>query len=139
MMTNDFPVFDIPEYGRDSTEWSGTIVFVGKCTMETDEKDLLQKILAAIGKDYESVQIVHVLNNQKLRLSESLDVSVDYTLFLFGLNPSSLGLQIDPRFYRCLRIGKWKIINCHTLSFLMKNRSAKKALWESMKNHLLEE
>jgi DNA polymerase III psi subunit len=109
-------------------------VFLKKIDFNSENKNLLQKILSAVKINLENdTQVLLLEDNQDAFVIDELDLSFDNYFFAFGLNAKRIGLQSKTVPYKLMAFDKLNVLYSHTLTDLQSNIAYKKQLWGVLK------
>ncbi len=95
-------------------------------------KELLTKILAAIGQNFDNTQIVGVRPDQKINVTEILNIVKPSTLLSFHINLNTHGLKLEQKLYRIIGLMDTSIIISEALTILQDKIESKKRLWNEL-------
>ncbi len=143
MMTNHFYNFKkyaliedesipIPS-GIDSSK--EVMVLCKKTDLTGPNRELLEKILNAIGQNMTSTQIVGVNDDEKINVSQLLHIGSPNTLLSFEINLNKNGLNLKQKLYKLIKLLDTTIIISESLSQLQNKVEAKKKLWATLQLH----
>jgi hypothetical protein len=130
----DFDLYNIPDGADMGLAESGLLWSVLTLPMQESERDMLQKMLAAVGVESLNSAVVREAGAGELvSLSNDWQAlpSVHYWL-IFGRSARSVGWLFDAPMYQVLRIGGRVIIFGDALAVLQSDMGKKKLLWAAL-------
>ncbi len=131
----DFDFIDVNEKEADlhvSTS-AAVIVITDAIDVTPESKELLLNILSAIGISDESQCQIITLAVGEMVPFRKLKTASAAKFLIMGLAPSRISLQIEARANQQIHFGGKSLVFGPTLATLLKNRDAKKALWDAIK------
>lgn len=129
----NFSTYQIPDK-KDISQidlTSDLVIVVNEDAFANEERNLLKKILAAVGKDLEQSQVILLKNERNVKLSNPLNS--ENLLLIFGIKPLNLGLQISQNLYRQIKMSKKTYIFSQSLKNLPTLREDRRSLWQVLK------
>lgn len=96
-------------------------------------KDLLSKILGAIGIDFNKSLVLNI-EKDKLHIKEIKNIQGISLLFGFGTHPKEINLNLIFEPYYVMKIGDIKMCFSASLSDLKENINLKQKLWKALKS-----
>lgn len=110
------------------------VVCVMKASFETAKVDFLEKIFKAVHKTMDEIELLQIDGTEAMSLSDRLIDRESYEVFLFGVEPARVGLQIARRPYQIITAGNLRIVSGAELGKLSSDPKHKKALWTCLQN-----
>lgn len=132
----DFPIYtdaaDLERHVDDQHEIQ-YYVFLKEVDYTTEHKELLRKILQAMGILGQSFTKVIILKeNERVNFAAYFPTDSKKYYLAFGLNAGTLGLNIKTIPYQHLTIGSLSVLFAHSLKDLNKSIPYKKQLWAQL-------
>jgi len=126
--------FRIPETSHQSLKEQPSqsiVVCIPEGSNETAKLAFLKKIFAAVGKPMEELSVLEMAVGGH-KYDSPLRFEGYRYLFLFGVEPSDLGLQVAKRPYEVLRVHHSVIVCADDLDSLGGDSEKKRALWSCL-------
>lgn len=120
------------ETSVDLSNHPTTIVLCKSHDLTEENKELLVKILKAVGETIETVDMVSVDQNGQHHLNEIIKESHTRVLLSFEVNLNNNGLNIHQRLYHIIKISDLSILISEALSTLSVKKEAKMKLWQEL-------
>jgi DNA polymerase III psi subunit len=134
----EYPYYNIPETEFPTGRCIGNNA---RCTLVlVEQKDfeehgvLLTKILRSVELDFErDISFISMRKDEYLKLLPSSNVNEYDHVLLFGISPDQIGLTVNAR-RTLLKLEHLTVIVSPPLDTIGKDASAKRILWEHLKN-----
>jgi hypothetical protein len=110
------------------------IIFLTKEEDTAEKHSFLGKIMGAIQKDLSNDCEIIILNqHDSVSVSNLIGSQDSYSLILFGVDKSSIGINLSVPPYRCFRMVQSKMLFCDKLGSIERDTNLKKKLWQELK------
>lgn len=112
----------------------GTLIILSN---EDHSQEISQKTLAGIIKalalnSETDVELVTVEKSNPLNIGESMNLFKN--ILIFGINPKTIGLQMDAKVYKIYTFENFKMVIAHPLSFIANDLKTKQGLWKILQS-----
>lgn len=98
-------------------------------------RDLLNKILGAIGQDESNTNIIGVDDHELIDVTDLLRRVPPETLLSFEINLNKNGLNLEQKLYRRIPLMSTTVIISEALETLQGSKDKKMKLWTCLKEH----
>lgn len=112
----------------------GTLIILSN---EDHSQEVSQKTLAGIIKalalnSETDVELITVEKSNPLNIGESMNLFKN--ILIFGINPKTIGLQMDAKVYKIYTFENFKMVIAHPLSFIANDLKTKQGLWKILQS-----
>ena len=130
-----YNIVDSVESGFDyinQIDNTSTIVLCRSEDLTESNKELLSKILQAVGETINSVDIISINKNGQNHLNSILNNHSLRVLLSFEVNLNSNGLNLHQRLYHIIRMSELSLLISESLTKLSNDKVAKMKLWKEL-------
>jgi len=109
-------------------------IYVNKGEYETNEQQLLSKIISATGNNISDIKVIEVKPGENIAIQQSWNAEKGLDI-IFGVESKQLMLQSETHHYFPIHIEKRTLFFCDSLTILSTDADKKKALWGCLKTY----
>ena len=133
----DFKLIQIAETEKILSQCKGRAskgIFICYPSNDNDQREFLAKILSAVGLDLNTeVQSLEKTPENDFSFSRLNRENKLSKVFLFGIHPKSIGLQIQIQKYQPFMLNNCLFLIGDDLTSISQNQASKKLLWAALK------
>jgi len=101
--------------------------------MPEDERNILQKILKALGLDFEDVAIINIARQKEKSFSSFKEFLSINKAVLLGIEPNELGMKSSCELYKVNNYNNTQLLSAEKLVSIVSDEGKKRLFWDSLK------